>query len=51
MVQLKDSISTIKTEFAQYVLDIDDAHIAAGAKEAQVQFLISYNNNISKQTS
>lgn len=42
-VRLKDSISTIKMEFAEYVLDIDDAHIAAGAKETHAQFLISYN--------
>lgn len=40
---LKKSLEEIKMEFSKYVLDIDDAHIVAGAKEANVQFLISYN--------
>ncbi len=43
LVSLKYSIATIKKEFAEYILDIDDAHIVEGAKEAQVRFLISYN--------
>ena len=43
IVQLKDSITTIKSKFTEYVLDIDDAHIVAGAQEANAQFLISYN--------
>ncbi len=42
-VHLKDSIATLKKEFAGYVLDVDDAHIVAGANEASAQFLISYN--------
>lgn len=41
--QLKNSIAEIKEEFSKYVLDVDDAHIVAGAKDANVQFLISYN--------
>ena len=41
--QLKKSIEEIKEEFSKYVLDIDDAHIVAGAKETKAQFLISYN--------
>ncbi|HSW88267.1 MAG TPA: PIN domain-containing protein [Candidatus Saccharimonadales bacterium] len=40
---LKNSIGELKEEYSKYVLDIDDAHIVAGAKEANVQFLISYN--------
>ncbi len=42
-VDLKDSNEKIKHLFDDYVLDIDDAHIAAGAKEGKVRFLISYN--------
>ena len=33
----------IKEEYAQYVTDIDDAHIVAGAYSAKVKYLISYN--------
>ncbi len=43
IVQLKESVTTIKSEFAEYVLDINDAHIVAGAQKANAQFLISYN--------
>lgn len=42
-VALKDANEKIKHQYKDYVLDIDDAHIVAGAKEAQVRFLISYN--------
>lgn len=42
-VLLKESIATIKEAFAEYILDINDAHIVAGAQKANVQFLISYN--------
>ncbi|QQG41033.1 MAG: PIN domain-containing protein [Candidatus Levyibacteriota bacterium] len=42
-VQLKETIEDIKLVFDEYVLDINDAHIVAGAKTAHAQFLISYN--------
>ncbi len=43
IIILDETIDEIKLSFAEYVLDIDDAHIVAGAKKAKVQFLISYN--------
>ena len=42
-VDLKDSNEKIKEQYGDYVLDIDDAHIVAGARTSQVRFLISYN--------
>jgi predicted nucleic acid-binding protein len=42
-VTLEETIDQLQKKFSRYVLDIDDAHIVAGAKKAQVQFLISYN--------
>lgn len=41
--QLKETVKEIKISFADYVLDNGDAHIVAGAKSAQANFLISYN--------
>lgn len=43
IVKLNQSLDEIKAEFSEYVLDINDAHIAAGAQKASVKFLISYN--------
>ncbi len=43
IVQLNRSLEEIKSEFSGYVLDINDAHIVAGAQSASAQFLISYN--------
>ena len=40
---LAESVAELKDAYREYVLDIDDAHIVAGAKEAQVTFLVSYN--------
>lgn len=42
-VEMDESNEIIKTTFANYILDKDDAHIVAGAKSANVQFLITYN--------
>jgi predicted nucleic acid-binding protein len=42
-VQLKETVTKIKLELVEYVLDINDAHIVAGAQKANAQFLISYN--------
>ncbi len=43
LVKLDKPIEKIKSEFLEYVLDINDAHIVAGAHEASAEFLISYN--------
>lgn len=43
IIQLRETMEEIKTTFAEYVLDENDAHIVAGTKAAHAQFLISYN--------
>lgn len=43
VIPLSTSAATVKTKFQEYVLDINDAHIVAGAKVANVRFLITYN--------
>lgn len=43
IIQIKEPVKTIKARFAMYVFDIDDAHIVAGARKSNAQFLISYN--------
>lgn len=43
VVVLEESLKKIKSDFADYVFDINDAHIVAGAVEAKAEFLISYN--------
>ena len=43
VVELKLSISSLKTEYSSYVLDINDEHIVAGAQMAKVGFLLTYN--------
>lgn len=43
VIVLSESLTTLKESFKQYVLDIDDAHIVAGAKKAKADFLITYN--------
>lgn len=43
IVRLGETIEEVKTTFAEYVLDENDAHILAGAKAAHAHFLISYN--------
>jgi predicted nucleic acid-binding protein len=43
IVQLQYTKETVKTAYGQYVLDENDAHIVAGAKEAKAKFLVSYN--------
>jgi len=43
IINLEKTLEEIKKDFEDYVLDIDDAHIVAGAKKAEVNFLISYN--------
>ncbi len=43
IIKLEENLEEIRNLFTGYVLDIDDAHIIAGAKKAESQFLISYN--------
>ncbi len=43
IVQLQYTKETVKDAFRHYVLDENDAHIVAGAKEAKAKFLVSYN--------
>ena len=43
VVPLLTSNNDIKKKFQEFVLDINDAHIVAGAKEANVRFIITYN--------
>jgi predicted nucleic acid-binding protein len=43
IVQLQYTKETVKTAYGSYVLDENDAHIVAGAKEAKAKFLVSYN--------
>lgn len=43
VVKIKKKLEQIKGEFGDYTKDPNDAHIIAGATEAKVRFLISYN--------
>src|ERR1700716_489246 len=43
IVPLLLSNDTVKKTFKEFVLDSNDAHIVAGANEAQVRCLITYN--------
>lgn len=40
---LSQSLTDIKELFKEYVWDKDDAHIVAGAKSSEANFLITYN--------
>jgi predicted nucleic acid-binding protein len=42
-VKISQTYKKTQGQFAHYVRDVDDAHIVAGAKEAKVTFLVSYN--------
>lgn len=42
-VHLKQNLKEIELDYSEYILDPDDAHIVAGAKESKVNFLIIYN--------
>jgi len=43
IVTIKQSVSALKVKYLSYVLDVNDAHIVAGAKAANVDFLLTYN--------
>lgn len=40
---LTKELKGVKEEYIQYVTDVDDSHIVAGAHNAKVKYLISYN--------
>lgn len=40
---LTKKLKGVKEEYIQYVTDVDDSHIVAGAHNAKVKYLISYN--------
>lgn len=42
-VRLKKSLKQIKSDYKNYVKDLNDAHIVAGAVESRVDFIITYN--------
>jgi len=48
-VNLNESNKKLKKDFKDYVYDINDAHIVAGAKAANARFLLSYNIRDFKQ--
>lgn len=43
IVQIRKKSKHLKKTFGDYVIDLNDAHIIAGANKAKVRFLISYN--------
>lgn len=43
IVKLEETIVEIKDKYKEYVNDINDAHIVAGAEESHARFLVSYN--------
>lgn len=43
VIKLRKTLTEVKNIYADYVIDINDTHIVAGAVEAKVKFLISYN--------
>ena len=42
-VKINQPLKKIREEFADYIRDINDAHIVAGAKEAKVTYIVTYN--------
>lgn len=43
VVQIEKSLKEVKEEYKQYVSDINDAHVVAGAVLSKSDFLITYN--------
>jgi predicted nucleic acid-binding protein len=42
-ISIQSSLPEIKSKYKNYVKDVNDAHIVAGAEKGKVRFLISYN--------
>lgn len=43
LVRLETTPERLKEKYKDYITDLNDAHIVAGAVKAKVKFLISYN--------
>lgn len=43
VIRLPKKAPQIKKEYAEYVSDVNDAHVVAGTVMSQAQFLITYN--------
>lgn len=43
IVKLTQDLTKIKTDFKDYTRDVNDTHIVAGATQAKVKFLLTYN--------
>ena len=43
IIKVAQTLNKLKLDYADYVTDINDTHIIAGARLAKVKFLISYN--------
>lgn len=43
VVHITKKLGEMKQEYINYVTDINDAHIVAGAHNAKVKYIISYN--------
>lgn len=42
-VTIEESYDEVKKQYASFVLDVDDAHVVAGAKCSGATYLVSYN--------
>lgn len=43
VIKILQSLNQVKKKYNGFVIDINDAHIIAGVKEAGVKYLVSYN--------
>ena len=43
VVDLGNDVAQIRSKWGGYTLDVDDAHVVAGAVKAKAKFLLSYN--------
>lgn len=43
IIKLQESSKSLEQKYGKYVLDLNDTHIIAGAKESGAKFLLSYN--------
>ena len=43
VINITKKLEEVKQEYVHYVTDINDAHIVAGAHNAKVKYIISYN--------
>ena len=43
ILKLEESLAKVKEKYNQYTYDLNDSHIVAGARQANPNFLITYN--------